>query len=277
MTQEGQGPSPEEAYTPPTSTRWSEEPVEDEPGIAPPFVPGRAAPEPDEAAAEGIPEGLEVQGQDSVAPPETEPDAVEPIEAPVEPEELAEGSGLPAAATGEAFPFDQFSGESAGEERDEEHAGSGAPESGWSPLDVYEEGDGGEEEAAVEPGGPEEPEAGPDGGADEPWAEQADPWTAESSVEPQQEAIPAAEPVSEPVTREPLAGELAAEDEGRETEEPEAAGSGGAGEEVASLLDRMARRIREEGPEAVRREMESDDRLTSLLAGLLAGYLTGRE
>lgn len=47
-------------------------------------------------------------------------------------------------------------------------------------------------------------------------------------------------------------------------------------EEVAALLDRLARLLRDEGQEAVHREMKSSDRLTAVLAGVVAGYLSGR-
>jgi hypothetical protein len=46
--------------------------------------------------------------------------------------------------------------------------------------------------------------------------------------------------------------------------------------EVAELLERMAALLRSEGVEAVRGEMESSHRLTALLAGLVAGYISGR-
>lgn len=47
-------------------------------------------------------------------------------------------------------------------------------------------------------------------------------------------------------------------------------------EETASLLDRMADVLRSEGEAGVRRELDSPDRLTAVLAGILAGYLSGR-
>lgn len=50
-----------------------------------------------------------------------------------------------------------------------------------------------------------------------------------------------------------------------------------AAREAASRLEEMARRLRDQGPEAARAEIDSSDRFTSLLAGLLAGYLAGRE
>lgn len=71
--------------------------------------------------------------------------------------------------------------------------------------------------------------------------------------------------------------------------EPEAEASGrvGAGgaapavrrtaeDEVAERLERLASRLRSEGVEGVERELASSDRLTSLLAALLAGHLASR-
>lgn len=50
-----------------------------------------------------------------------------------------------------------------------------------------------------------------------------------------------------------------------------------AAREIAGRLEEMARRLRDQGPAAARAEIDSADRFTSLLAGLLAGYLAGRE
>lgn len=56
------------------------------------------------------------------------------------------------------------------------------------------------------------------------------------------------------------------------------AGMGGAAAaaEVAERLEWLASRLREEGAEGVERELASSDRLTSLLAALLAGHLASR-
>lgn len=48
-------------------------------------------------------------------------------------------------------------------------------------------------------------------------------------------------------------------------------------EELASRVERLAGVLRTEGRTGVEREMASDDRLVSLLAGVLAGYLAGLE
>lgn len=52
---------------------------------------------------------------------------------------------------------------------------------------------------------------------------------------------------------------------------------GGDAHELADRLEAMARRIRAEGAVAAESEMSSPDRFTALLAGLLAGYLAGRQ
>lgn len=51
----------------------------------------------------------------------------------------------------------------------------------------------------------------------------------------------------------------------------------GAADEVADRMQHLAARIRRDGASAARSEMASDDRLTALLAALIAGYLEGRE
>ena len=50
-----------------------------------------------------------------------------------------------------------------------------------------------------------------------------------------------------------------------------------AARDLADRLEEMARRLRDQGGAAVRQELESDDRFTALLAGLLGGYLAGRK
>lgn len=65
--------------------------------------------------------------------------------------------------------------------------------------------------------------------------------------------------------------------EGDDAEPEPGTGGTDAAAEVAHRLEAMARRLREEGVRAAEAEMGSPDRFTALLAGLLAGYLTGRE
>lgn len=47
--------------------------------------------------------------------------------------------------------------------------------------------------------------------------------------------------------------------------------------EVAGRLEELARRLRRDGARGVEAEMASSDRIVALLAGLIAGYLAGRE
>jgi hypothetical protein len=47
--------------------------------------------------------------------------------------------------------------------------------------------------------------------------------------------------------------------------------------ELAGRFDELARRLRAEGADSVTADMASPDRFTALLAGLVAGYLAGRE
>lgn len=50
----------------------------------------------------------------------------------------------------------------------------------------------------------------------------------------------------------------------------------GAAEEAAAILERLARALRDDGVEGVRGEMDSTHRLTSLVASMVAGYVSGR-
>lgn len=59
--------------------------------------------------------------------------------------------------------------------------------------------------------------------------------------------------------------------------EPPLADAAGAGvDDAAERLEDLARRLRSEGPAAAESALGSGDRLTALLAGVLAGYLAGR-
>ena len=51
----------------------------------------------------------------------------------------------------------------------------------------------------------------------------------------------------------------------------------GPADEVADQLEAMAERLRESGASAAEEQMGAPDRFTALLAGLVAGYLSGRE
>ena len=55
-----------------------------------------------------------------------------------------------------------------------------------------------------------------------------------------------------------------------------AATTAGDADDVAERLEALARRLRDEGAGAAEAALASGDRLTALLAGVLAGYLAGR-
>ncbi|MFW5946974.1 MAG: hypothetical protein ACOCUW_00665 [Gemmatimonadota bacterium] len=61
------------------------------------------------------------------------------------------------------------------------------------------------------------------------------------------------------------------------TEPFDAAGPGSTAADLAARLETMARRLREGGAGAVQAELDAPDRFTALLAGLVAGYLAGRD
>ena len=240
MTDEAHGQSHDDTPTPPASTRWSEDPVQDDESLAPPFVPGRSAGPTAGATAEDRAPAPTTPAEPAPAPAEDEDeDALFPFEtsfgADEEPETVPEDD----------FPFDQFDIDGGAAPSTEEETGSG-----WSPSTDVEW----------------EPE--PTGEPLEPVEE-----TSEPAEIPEAELVPL-DAVSEPVVD--VEVETTAEQEDVYEAEPVGPAADSGAEEVAGLLDRLAGLLREEGAEAVRREMESSDRLTALLSGLIAGYLSGR-
>jgi hypothetical protein len=243
MTQEGQGPRPDETRSPlapPTSTRWSEDPVEDTPDLAPPFVPGRASGPGPGPAAEHITE----ETADAVTAPEGAEAPEEPAPFPFETGDAdeADEAGMPVPASGDDFPFDQFHIQ--GDEEEE-----------LAPA-AYDSGDWITEappEAPSDVGTPAVPDTtdAADEAAGEPWDEKPDatePWGEVASPAPSLDPIAEARPGAQDGVR----------------------------EEIAAMLQHLARTVREEGEPGVRREIDSEDRLTSLIAGLLAGHLSAR-
>lgn len=251
MTDEGQEHGPDDTPAPPASTRWSEDAAEDSDAIAPPFVPGRAASDRTPVTTGERSPGAEPEIEPG---PDAEEDASSPVGGPAE----------------DDFPFEEFDidgagGETAVEPPESSDEGVGAPYAdepevagtAWSPADL------GHAEPREEAPGPE----------------------AGSEVEAESEPEPEVEAESEPLWE--------AEPEPEPEVEPELAGAAGAGwvpgpgptssaavtgaaEEAAELLDRLSGMLRSEGEAAVRREMDSDDRLMAILAGVLAGYVSGR-
>lgn len=202
MTDETSRPNSEDMPTPPASTRWTEEPLQEDDSLASPFVPGRSA-----GATRSLPDPASSgeAGPKEASPWEESGDTPTVPDATVEevvPEPGAEETAMETAP--DTFPFEQFDLED--EDEGEAQAQGAATEvdeddaatMGWTPADLHLE------EVTDEPAG----------------------------VEPAREA--------------------------------------------AEVLERLAGLLRSGGMEAVRGEMGSSDRLTSLLAGLLAGYVTGR-
>ncbi len=195
-------------------------------------------------------------------------------------EEAAFEEDVSAYAVEEADDYDDFPVESFDLEPDEAEAFA-APESAdvaesgydeWSPANLYGDGldEGPEEEpteeftaevAAESPTVPEEP-AVHEAAAEEAIAREAEvePPAGDETDDGPWAGAPASEPW----------GGIAAR--GTSASEPASAPTDNA-EELAALLERLARLVREEGPEALRSEMRSEDRFNAALAGLLAGHL----
>lgn len=250
MIDEAQGESLEDTPAPPASTRWAEDPVQDEGGFAPPYVPGRESAAPQASSGEpssGEPADTEASGAEASGAEPTGPEAsgAEATGAMSGATETADAGGsFPfEAESDDDFPFDQFNIEGDAEPAVEERAPADEYEAagsmGWSPADLEEEEEGSE---------------------------------VEDDAEPPMESIPEAELV--PIVDDPFADDAPAEEE--LVAEPAVSGAADGVDEAAALLDRLARTLREDGEEALRREMDSPDRLTALLSGLVAGYLSGR-
>jgi hypothetical protein len=247
MTREGQGDTPREA-PPPTSTRWTEPATAEDAGLLPPFMPGKRRPA---EADEPI-----VAGSDAV-------EALEPVQG-------AEEAVVHAEAEDEPFPF---------ELPETEALQWNAEEEGYVPAEEepVPVGEWEEPETVEEPGTEPEGEPWGDGAVEEVTEEWAEGRVEEATLEPPPwEALEEVQP-----ERESLGGAVA-----EETAEAEAAPAepdepprtiGRAEAEMAERLETLAARIRAEGGAAAEAEMDSSDRLTSLVAGLIAGYLAGLE
>lgn len=253
MTDETSRPTSEDTPAPPASTRWTEEPLHEDDAVASPFVPGRSAPR---TPTQPAPTSSEAQRyyQDVAPWDEGRKDTPEAEDAPAVEDAPAEArASEPVAAdtteesAPDSFPFDQFDLEGEDEAGDSGAAPDAepgpAPEMGWTPGDLNVEETA--EQPAIEEPTVEEPTA------EGPTAEES---TAEEPA------------IEEPTAEEPVvAGPTAREASGTEP-----------AREAAEILERLAGLLRSEGVEAVQGEMQSADRLTSLLAGLVAGYVTGR-
>jgi hypothetical protein len=248
MTNEGQGQSPDEPHVPPASTRWSQDPAEDDGGLAPPFVPGS-----------GSAEGRRTEASDP-SHADRGPGARDALDAP-----------------GDSTPQDTMEPEAAYAELEESTVedGSGGDTDGDDDLFPFE---------TPWEGGEMEPEPAAAAGADDGDADRwsggalggaAGPGTAFPETaygEPEEPAGGAVEEVEFEVGS---GADSAAGSEPASGGAGAAAAAGGAAE-LAGRLETLARELRDRGPDAVRSRMDSDDRFEALLAGLLAGWLTGR-
>lgn len=267
MTDEARGDNFEDAPVRPASTRWSEDPVREDEALAPPYVPGRrpatAAPEEDFPFDQFDIEG----GLDT--------DTAEP------------GIGLGEEATAADTAAATDAGEGTGVAEDV------VPESDemiWSPDDL-DDGD--------EPFDPGERDRGRVSYAEAPYAEESyGEWTpgyeADEGDEGEGEGEGDEDLSAVDAELEPIADESPVEEiEDPEVESPAEGGDGPeyrfepdgsieaspaeeGVEEVAAVLDRLAALLRDEGEDAVRREMESPDRLTALVSSVVSGHLSAR-
>lgn len=249
MTLEGQGPGEDQTPAPPARTRWSEDAHEDADVLLPPYIPGRATPQaaaPAEQAESEAPADVP-----SAAPAEAEPGSSDPWAEPVEPGRFA--APEPEAVAETVEPERSASVEPESED---------APD---SPSGDYPWDTGGSDEAYEPESEPEpEPESEQEFGGD------AEPWAASAS-EGEDEFPFGAFDI-----------EGAGGQQGAEVEEPShapsAASTSVAGDDaMADRVERLAEALRREGRPGVEREIGSEDRLTALLAGVLAGYLAGRD
>lgn len=196
----------------------------------------------DELAPPFMPGGAEPGAEAGPGPapePATAPEEGTPEAAEPAPEPLA-APFEPAAATEEA----------GGDDHDEEPAEPFPFETSW---------DAGEEETAE----PEDEDAFPVEAFDIEDDEAS--WGTEPDLVEEGAGPGEAAAVGEET------GQVEADAESVESREMAAA------REVAGRLEEMARRLRDQGPDAAWKGLESADRFTSLLAGMLAGYLAGKE
>jgi hypothetical protein len=224
-----------EETPPPTSTRWSQPEPGEDDALLPPFVPGRRD-EADGAASEAGEATEPAATADAVV--DTPNLAVDTTEAVSGTEELGVDAVDPA-------PVD-----------------TPEPDDGWFPFDEPVDGEPFpwadppevESEAPVEGDQPKEPVAESVGERmgetiEEPWSTDDEPWSTE-------------------------ADEQFAEVEAAAAQMHAEAGADPMGE-VADRLEALAARLRDQGARGVEEGMASSDRMTALLAGLIAGYLAG--
>lgn len=260
MTLEGQGPGEDQTVAPPARTRWSEDAHDDADVLLPPYVPGRAAPKPDAPAGQEAPGSPADEAPAAPSAEEAEsPGSWSETESPDSWSEPAESGNFvapePEAVSGTVEPERSASVEP--------EAGSSEGTSGDYPWDAAGPDEGfGPETASGAVTGPES-------------EERAEPWVAYGPGGEDEFPFGAFD-IEGP-------GEGAGAEEPTEADSAAAAAAAASGSgslpgpaEMAERLERLAEALRREGRPGVEREMGSEDRLTSLVAGVLAGYLAGR-
>lgn len=257
MTREGQG-TPEPKPRPPASTRWAEPGSVQGTGPVPPFVPRRrpSTEQPTAAHVGTEPGGVADDAGEGAewAPHGADTDDVAGItdhavadidDAATDPTGIAGDTPEVDAGAPDSPPILEFdiSGPFAPLPRDQ---------GGWVPEDVMEQ--------------------------DEPLVyHPADVRGERAATE--EEMVPVSE-LPTPSEAADARAETTTPGEPPADEPARAAGSVDDGEpdlavELADRLDVLAARLREEGAEGAREEMESLDRFTALVAGLVSGFLAG--
>ncbi len=293
MTQEGQGTTPEQTPRPPTSTRWAEPGPVRATGPTPPFVP-RSRPGTDPATepidprvdtpteapeepewvppyeAEAVEDVLEVEAADDVV--ETAGQAVAGIDdAARDTDDVARDTSDAVMESTEEPPALEYdiSGPFAPLPRDQ---GGWIPEEEQEPLS-YEAADEWDEPAAEE-----------DVVVDEAVDVGADEYRDSVADHPVGDEAPSEAPddSDDDVDLPSSAGYVFEPEPEPETEGITGSASGVAAygepdlvEELADRLNGLAARLRDEGADAARAEMDSYDRFTALVAGLVSGFLAG--
>ena len=254
MTLEGQNPAEDQTPAPPASTRWSEDAHEDADVLLPPYIPGRAAPQPAARAEQADPEAADEVPSIAPAEAEAEGGSSDPWAEPAEPSRFA--APEPEAVAGTVEPERSASVEP----ESEEEADSPSGDYPW---------DAGGSDEAYEPESEPEPEPASAYPSEPDFGEGPERWASPSEGE---EEFPVGAFDIEGAGGDP-GGEQRAE-----TEEPSPSATLAAGSDaMADRVERLAEALRREGRPGVERAMASEDRLTSLLAGVLAGYLAARE
>ena len=261
MTLKGQAPGEDQTPAPPARTRWSEDAHEDADVLLPPYVPGRAESRPAPRAGQSeveAPEVLEVAAEGPSAPPmeaEAEAGRGDSWAEPAEPGRFA--APEPEAVAGTVEPERSASVEPESEDESDRSSGD-------YPWDAAGS------DAAYEP----EREPEPEPASEAEFGGDTLSWDAAASGREDEFPFGAFDIEG--------AGEHSGAEQSADVEERSERASASptsvAGDDaMADRMERLAEALRREGRPGVEREIASEDRLTSLLAGVLAGYLAARD